>query len=163
MRYLGIDPGVSGGMVLLDGEAILPCPMPTTEQERCSWLRKQCWTNSPNGPVVACIEAISPGFGSQGTGKVQMAKLYGSYRELRAYLVALGVEFQAVRAATVHETLGIPPRKSTLDESDTDWKNRLKAHAQSLYPNLYITLGTADALLLAHYMRITHASTARVH
>lgn len=36
----------------------------------------------------------------------------------------------------------------------TQWKNKLKAMAQRLYPALKVTLNTCDALLILHYARL---------
>lgn len=38
-----------------------------------------------------------------------------------------------------------------------DWKNKLKARAQELYPDVKVTLKTADALLLLEYGRLRYA------
>ena len=35
--------------------------------------------------------------------------------------------------------------------SKTEWKNKLKGLAQTLYPSEKITLATSDAILIAHY------------
>lgn len=39
------------------------------------------------------------------------------------------------------------------ESSDSEWKNKLKAKAQQLYPHLDITLKTADALLILAYAK----------
>ena len=39
---------------------------------------------------------------------------------------------------------------------NTQWKNKLKAMAQRLYPDLKVTLNTCDALLILHYARLLH-------
>lgn len=36
-------------------------------------------------------------------------------------------------------------------EQMTEWKNKLKACAQGLFPGVHITLSTADAVLIANY------------
>ena len=41
------------------------------------------------------------------------------------------------------------------NKSNTEWKNKLKARAQQLFPNVPMTLAVADALLLLEYSKIT--------
>jgi len=41
--------------------------------------------------------------------------------------------------------------KKEASESDTQWKNRLKAKALELYPGAKVTLWNADAILIAKY------------
>ncbi|NDA10096.1 MAG: hypothetical protein EBZ07_04525, partial [Verrucomicrobia bacterium] len=43
----------------------------------------------------------------------------------------------------------------TSDGNKTKWKNKLKAKAQNLYPDLDVTLAISDALLLLEYGRKT--------
>lgn len=154
MKYfIGIDPGISGGLVSIDedNEVILE-PMPNSEKGVWLWLAHRV-SVSPEGhqTVFVVIEHIVPGFG--GTGKSSMAKLYGSYRMLRAFLIALGLKFEPVTATDWHRYLGIVPKSS--NESKTAFKNRLKKIARLLYPRYKkkITLKTADALLLAVYCK----------
>lgn len=47
--------------------------------------------------------------------------------------------------------LGIKRIKGT---SQQEWKNQLKCRAQQLYPQINVTLKTADALLILHYAEI---------
>ncbi len=73
-----------------------------------------------------------------------------------ALQMALVASFGQERSLTVTPRawqggLGISPRKKS--ESTTDWKNRLKSVAQSLFPDTQVTLKTADALLIAEYCR----------
>lgn len=41
--------------------------------------------------------------------------------------------------------------KKACYESGRDWKNKLKEHAQVLFPQFKVTLANADALLILHY------------
>ncbi len=77
--------------------------------------------------------------------------LYGSYMELRAMLTAAGIPTEEVLPKVWQKYLNIVPRKK--EESDTQWKNRLKLRAMQLHPNLKVTLATADSLLLLEYAR----------
>ena len=72
-----------------------------------------------------------------------------SYGALCMALTAADVRFEEVPPLRWQRGLHIPPRKKS--ESRTAWKNRLKSKAQQLFPKEYVTLATADALLLAEY------------
>ena len=52
-----------------------------------------------------------------------------------------------------------PNQTPSKTESKTEWKNRLKGMAQQLYPDLKVTLATADALLIATYCKRKHEGT----
>lgn len=147
--YVGIDPGASGGMVLIRGPRVETMSLEgATEQDVWEWVAAAgAHVNALGG--FAVIERISNGF--PGTGKSQMAKLYGAYRALRMALVAAGLPFEEVPAAKWQYALGIPRRGK--GQSRTEWKNVLKTRAQSLFPKVKVTLAIADALLLAEFCR----------
>jgi hypothetical protein len=143
--YYGVDPGKQGGIVVLwEGQIIQSCKTPETERD--AW---ELFTNYPVDRCFAVIERISPGF--PGTGKSSIAKLYGHYRMLRAYLVAAGIKFEDPTPAQWQRGLGLVGRGRT--ESRTEFKNRLKGVAQRLYPSYKVTLNISDAMLMAEYGR----------
>jgi len=160
--YLGIDPGASGGFAATHPElddGVWFQSLDKTERERWDQLCNVVTVaNSNSWPIRAAIERIAPGFA--GTGKAQMAKLYGSYTALRMALVGLGVtDFAAPVAATWQAGLGIPRKMKS--ESREQWKRRLKEFAGQLYPQLFITNSTADALLIARYCQLKHEGGLR--
>jgi hypothetical protein len=57
-----------------------------------------------------------------------------------------------VRPAKWQQHFGLGKRSGCA--SDTEWKNKLKQAAQRLYPDIKVTLDTADALLLLEYGRV---------
>jgi hypothetical protein len=61
------------------------------------------------------------------------------------------IPFEEVSPQTWQKQMGIRPRAKT--ESKNDHKNKLLAAAQRLFPGPRITKATADALLLAEYLR----------
>lgn len=62
---------------------------------------------------------------------------------------------ELVHPARWQKALSISPRRS--GEGRGAWKSRLKDVAQELFPQIRITLATADALLLAEYCRRRYA------
>jgi hypothetical protein len=142
--YVGIDPGKSGGLVCLDRryKVVALDPMPTTERDIWGWFQ-----DLPVD-VVAIIEKVHSMPMDSGRSMFTFGTGYGG---LRMALTAAGVPFQAVPSRTWQKALSISSRKKS--ESKTQWKNRLKARAQELFHNEYVTLKTADALLIATYCR----------
>lgn len=157
VAYVGIDPGVVGGLAVINPPlgkrlgSVALIPMPPTERDIWDWIRG----GGDRDPTHAMIEWIHPAI--QGIGKSQMSKLYGNYMQLRMALTAADIPFEDVKPRMWLRALGISPRKKT--ETRTQWKNRLKAKAQGLYPDLKITLATADALLIATFCQRKHEGT----
>lgn len=143
--YLGIDPGQSGGIAIVDqlGNCTSLVKMPETEQD-ILWA-------IPFGDEITfgMIEKVHamPKQGVSSTFKFGMG-----YGGLRMALVALAIRFDEVTPMKWQKALGVVPR-NTETESKNDHKNKLLAKAQQLFPNTKITRHTADALLIAEYCR----------
>jgi hypothetical protein len=149
MIYVGIDPGVNGGLAAINGTEVRLNKMPYTERDVWEWLEDLKKLPLSDGDWFACVEWIHPAIFQ--IGKSSMSKLYGSYMALRMALTAADIPFESPKPVEWQRGLGIAPRKKK--ETDTHWKNRLKAKAQQLFPAQDITLHTGDALLLAEYCR----------
>lgn len=151
MVFIGLDPGVGGGIAFIIPAPIVKCiKMPATQKDIWQWLVYA--KKEGNDATFAIIEKVNTGF--PGTSKSAMAKLYGSYKELTMVLSFLGIPFLEVTSSKWQTGLEIPSRTAT--ENRTHWKNRLKAKAQQLFPGVNVTLHTADALLIAYYCRLRH-------
>lgn len=146
--YLGIDPGLSGGLALVDRwrHVLLLQPMPATELDLYQLL---LGVHRRAGQPWACIEAVGPSI--YGVGKSSCAKLYGNYCACRMAMACLAIPYDAVRPALWQRAVGVAARRKP--ETTTQWKNRLKGRAQQLFPKAQLTLKTCDALLLAEYCR----------
>ena len=172
--YLGIDPGASGGLAEIGVAQRQYCKvvaMPGTERDIWEWIEERM-------VGVAVIEKVHamPGNGVSGMFKFGMG-----YGGLRMALIAAGIPFEEVTSQAWLRALGIPFRKPHTKvrqveikkgknkgklreeryggETDTEFKNRLKAKAQQLFPGIQVTLKTADALLIALYCRRKHEGT----
>lgn len=149
--YIGIDPGASGGLACLTPGGVYHTPMPETERDVWDWVNDTPKYRANGSPCFAVIEKVG--------GYIQGNKLPGSamfnfgrsYGGLRMALIAAGIPFEEATPQRWQKTLGIPSRKK--DESKGQFKNRLKARAQQLFPSVKVTLATADALLIAEYCR----------
>ena len=150
--FVGIDPGQSGGLVWLNGSGeVLHCTkMPATEADVWEWFDWVC-RDGYHDKTRAVIEKVHamPKQGVSSTFKFGVG-----YGGLRMALIAAGLPFDQVTPQAWIKALGIPKKKPT--ETGTQWKNRLKAQAQQLFPQEKVTLATADALLIAEYCRRTY-------
>ena len=147
---IGIDPGASGGIAVISRSGEVEVfKMPATERDL--WELIESLTNGHCS--FAYIEWIHPAI--QKIGKSPMSKLYGNYKALRMALTAADIPLEAVQPVKWQPAMGISKRGKT--ETQTKWKNRLKARAQELFPPSRgikkITLAVADALLIAEYGR----------
>jgi len=155
-RFIGVDPGESGGLVALDHEGIFAIdPIPPTERNIWEWFQQHTKLDANNKcRTIALIERISPAI--FGIKKSSASKLYGSYMSLRMSLIAKGIPFEEIDAKDWQSILGIERRKK--EESTSRWKSRLLAKAQQLYPDFPLwsvpetkeqQLMVCDALLIA--------------
>ncbi len=160
ITYIGIDPGVSGGLVAIAGNGLIADKMPTTERDVWQWFRRQ------TGNRFAVIEEINPRPTSvfdwqtkQWVARILKSTciIYGNYLRLRAMLVASETPFEAVQPKVWQAKLQI--RSKEKKETPTAWKNHLKAKAQQLYPDCRVTLAVADAILIAEYNRRKRTGT----
>ena len=135
---LGIDPGQSGGLALLDdsGAIVHVQKMPETEHDTAELIVEFA-------PRIrfALIEKVTP-MPKQGLGSTwTFGQHYGF---LRGLLVALKIRFDQVRPQDWQKAMAC--------RTGGD-KNISKAKAQQLFPQQKVTHATADALLLAEHCR----------
>ena len=95
-----------------------------------------------------------------GQGVASSFKFGMGFGGLIMALVSSGIPFEFVTPRVWQKAMGITPReksnRSDFTESKTQFKNRLKAKAQQLFPAVRVTLKTSDALLIAEYCRRKH-------
>jgi hypothetical protein len=174
---IAIDPGASGGLAIQHGSRVEIHKMPETPKDICDLLlaaqtEALAGAFSPeggNGRIKCYIEEVSgfAGVGQPGSAMFNFGRGFGN---IEGMLVALQIPFELVRpqkwmkalalgtSGVVRATPGmtVEDRKSLATANarrKTEWKNKLKEHAQRLYPHLKITLATSDALLLLEYAR----------
>lgn len=142
MIYIGIDPGKKGGIAILDrlGEVIGVWDMPDTEQDILEVFQEFA------GKARAALEKVSA---MPGQGVTSMFTFGRGYGALRMALTASRVPFRDVGPKAWQKELGLTgPYPSPKDR-----KNAHKATAQALFPGEKVTLLTADALLIAEWLR----------
>jgi hypothetical protein len=165
--YLGIDPGASGGLTAIRRPVGPPITqsMPATLADAWEWINNFSGVKFPDG-VFAVIEQVQ-GYmggpdGQKGGGSSNGRAMFTfgqSYGSLLMALTAAGIPFETVTPQRWQRALLIPPRKKKTGETRAAFKNRLKAKAQALFPQLRVTLATADSLLIAEYCRRKRTGT----
>jgi hypothetical protein len=150
--YIGVDPGASGGLAaFLPSGRVQTIKMPATERDIYDWFYPWEYTDA-----AAVIEKVGGYIGTGQPGSA-MFKFGTGYGGLRMAMIANGIPFEEITPQKWQRALGITPKKK--EESKTQWKNRLKAVAQQLFPHVIITLATADAILIAEYCKRKHQGT----
>lgn len=136
--YIGIDPGLSGGVAFVP-ESGTPWAhkMPETDRDLIDLLRDSI--NLFDARATLELVHSSPQMG------VKSAFTFGEgYGRLQMALTALGVPYERVRPAVWQKAMGC------LTKGD---KNVSKRRAQELFPAIKVTHAIADALLIGEYAR----------
>lgn len=137
--YLGIDPGKSGGLAFLPKlgiEKAFAFPFPNTERD-CADIIEEYKSIT----IYAAVEAVHSMPGQGVASSFSFGKNYGF---LRGLLIAYKIPFVNPSPSTWQTALNCMTKGN---------KNITKAKAQELFPYLHITHATADALLIAEWLR----------
>ncbi len=146
MNTIAIDPGMSGGIAFFDTDGQPQCvAMPHTEGDLVQLLTSLRVTNH------RAIVEDQTGCAGIRVSAPAMFKFGRSFGVILGTLQALGYRIELVRPQLWQKRLAL----GTSNGQRTEWKNKLKAEAQRLFPHLSVTLKTADALLLLEFARRT--------
>ena len=138
MNYIGVDPGKSGAIAIVDSDGGVVNFIKGSETERdiSDWLAHE--TEEVVAGVIEKVHAMPK------QGVTSSFKFGYSFGFLSGMLIAHRVPFELVS----------PLKWQTAMSCRTGGdKNVSKAAAQRLWPSIKITHATADALLLAEYCR----------
>ena len=144
---VAIDPGVNGGIVTLRQHAEAESPtiechkMPGTEFGVCKLMAD---ISTQAREVVVYMEQPPLFTGNKIPGS-SVGKMMWNAGILYGACVAMGMEVHRVTPTTWQKA---HPVGTKGDLSTTAWKNKLKARAGELFPDIDVTLWNADALLL---------------
>jgi hypothetical protein len=141
-RIVAIDPGVGGGIAVLDDNAVTAVKMPA-ESDLAPMLADLATLSDI--PLEAYIEDVPKGI----AGKVNqsaMAKLHRNFGFCLGVMSALKIRHHLVRPQKWQQ--GIP---GLMGKKEAHRKRALKDHACRLFPDIKVTLKTADALLIAEW------------
>ena len=144
---MGIDPGTNGGIAVLDrdGKVLEVGKMPATPQDILDFLGEYSGQD-----VTAALEDVGHGIPGQSSKATATFARHNGHLEMA--LLALGMPTEKVTPQKWQKVYQLGSSKSC---TKIQWKNKLKAKAQQLFPSLgkKITLSTSDALLIAEYAR----------
>ena len=141
-HFIGIDPGVSGGIAWTSPLGDQVKPMPATLHDTIILL-ESILDAQADGKTTVYIEELPKYVGPIPSSAVfVMARNYG---QLEGALATMDVRIRHVKPQAWQKALGLGTSKGG---SRADWKNKLKAKAQHLFPEEDVTLKTADALLI---------------
>ena len=139
---VAIDPGVNGGLALLDQEGLVTVQkMPGTDFEVVSFLVDV----SNTAKEIDCYLEEPPLFAGKNIPGSAIGKLMWNTGVLYGAAVTLGWKMHRVRPAIWQKAHTVGTKG---DLTTTQWKNKLKARAAELFPNVDVTLWNADALLI---------------
>lgn len=147
MVYIGIDPGISGGIAVVteDGDAMHHHKMPETPDD-----------------VLACIGFLGGVDGASGRqNRAMLEKVSASPQMGVVSAFTFGKGYGALQMALAASKIAydeVTPQKwqkamQCLTRGD---KNVSKRRAQQLFPQVKVTHAIADALLIAEYCRRFH-------
>ena len=149
MKILGIDPGKSGGLALINTNPyeVAAWKMPATERDLWDLVEECCgWADSNTFAYVENPTGSLPNQrGVQGIAKLQ----YNRGLCVMA-VVAVEVPLELVSAGKWQRVFGVYGKGYA---TDTIKKNAHKAKAQQLFPEAKVTHAVADALLICEYGR----------
>jgi len=145
---LAIDPGASGGIVIIHNGTVA-MPMPDTSADVVDVVKNFAYSAIAEGAeCVAYVERVGGFVGKRQPGSAMFRFGFGA-GVIEGALISYGVRTIYVRPQEWQKHFSLGTAASCA--SKTEWKNKLKAEAQRRFPNLKVTLATADALLIADY------------
>ena len=140
---IGIDPGAADGIgvySITQGRLIMAIKMPETPTDLLAFLK----LHSLNSKCY--LEKVG---GIPGNGANAMFNFGRGYGHLEMALLACRIPTETVTPQKWQKEFQLGGRGKTM--SKTEWKNKLKAKAQQLFPTFNVTLATCDAMLIALY------------
>ena len=146
---IAIDPGAEGGIaVRVFGQTVCHA-MPDTEGDRLELIRDIKRAADVEHAECVCVLEEVGGFAGQAQPGSAMFKFGQGFGFLRGVVQTLGIKLELVRPQTWQKVFGLGTAASCAKKND--WKNKLKAEAQRRFPDLKVTLKTADALLILEW------------
>ena len=139
---IAIDPGKNGGIAWQHpGEVVYCLGMPATEGDILFFLRKVTTRQS-----IVILEDLVKFIGPLPAST--MAVYAGNFGFIKGAVMMAGIPLHLAPVRTWASQIGLGTRGKM---SKVEWKNKLKAKSQQLYPHLDVTFKTSDALLILHW------------
>ncbi len=145
LRIIAIDPGKNGSIAVREGPEIISIEnMPQTPRDIFISLSEAASSIDCDN-IVCYLEKVGA---MPGNGAVSMFSFGQNFGMLQMALAALSIRTVEVRPNIWEKTLGLTDKKGTPKQ---EHKNRLKAAAQRLFPNIKVTHANQDGLLISEY------------
>jgi len=183
--YLGIDPGSNGGVAAITDRSSVRFPSThTTEWFTGMNSRNDLAEFLRSFALNSRFAVVELNNSSPQMGVVSAMTFGRNCEQPSAMLSALSIPYEEVRPQEWQRYLQIPPRRKAIisrkktkgkdarrcrvGETDTQWKDRLRAKAQQMFPgidlwqqNKTIQRAVCDALLIAEYCRRIYSGESR--
>ncbi len=146
IKYIGIDPGKSGGIAVISNEGIEVKKCPESVQDM-AFLFALILQETPPSHVLVMIEKV---WARPHDGRTSVFTFAGNYGQWQGIVACHEIKPHYVAPQVWMKAIGCPPKLSKKDR-----KNYLKALAKEKFPDLSkkMTLATADAMLIADYSK----------
>jgi hypothetical protein len=146
--YIAIDPGASGGLAVYKNNSVEAYPLPSMNSDELFFITDKSAEDAFERFTIV-IEDV-PKFAGRMIPQSSTATLHFGYGYLCGHFEARGYRVIKVPPQTWQKTIGIGKKG---DLSSSQWKRKLRDEAQRRFPDLKVTLNTADALLLLDHAR----------
>ncbi len=146
---VAIDPGMSGGMAVRWFGKTDCWAMPQTQGDLLERLREIKSVAGLEGDELVCVLEEVSGFAGKAQPGSAMFRFGEHFGFIKGVVQALAIRLVMVRPQVWQKGFGLGTASACASKSE--WKNKLKAEAQRRFPQLEVTLKTADALLILEY------------
>jgi len=145
IAFIGIDPGISGGIAILRGRTSELYKCPATVRDMADIIEPY----KGKQDVSVGLERVHsmPGQGVSSTFKFGM-----NYGQWLGILASMSIPYRLIQPYSWMKFYGNYPKERK------DRKNYFKNVAQQRVPLLKVTLAHADAILIAYYTRRSHTA-----
>jgi hypothetical protein len=120
--------------------------MPETQGDLLALLRSFRAAADVEGHNLVCVLEEVSGFAGKAQPGSAMFRFGEHFGFVKGVVQALGIRLVLVRPQAWQKGFGLGTAAAC--HSKSEWKNKLKAEAQRRFPQLSVTLKTADALLI---------------
>ena len=145
-KYIGIDPGISGGVAVIDEEGNIKAYKCPKSSEEMALLFQIIINKTPTGNIKLLMERVW----ARPTNAVRAAFSYGvNYGQWLGVAATHEVQMNTALPIEWIKWIGCP--KALKKDVRKRW---LKEKAGKLYPDINkLTLATSDAILITHYAK----------
>jgi crossover junction endodeoxyribonuclease RuvC len=146
---MAIDPGASGGIAISRSGRTECHAMPETQGDLLAIVREIERSTKIEGQELLCVLEEVSGFAGKAQPGSAMFRFGEHFGFIKGVIQALEIRLVLVRPQAWQKGFGLGTASAC--SSKTEWKNKLKAEAQRRFPQLSVTLKTADALLILEH------------